>query len=367
MRAFGVFAVFVLAVAWRRNSGFTTAAAGVLVLFWSAYLVWVGGDWMPAYRHLTVVLVFLAVMLQSLRSRALLLVGAVLLAGSSLVSLRLEPADRAVNSREWLRRCAAGASLLDEMFVAYDPLLAVEPIGCPSRFTDMRMLDMLGLFEKHIASVPPIGRPVSWSEWQRARNSGTDAAVGRSDVFIPGHGAGDGPYVWSLEPDLLLLCDPSNPTGEGCFRSWAEMRHEFDVESRYRLLAFDIRDSSLWRVWVRWDSGPLGVQRSGEQVTVPAWLLADGAGAEIRAFNSRPAAVLRAGAATVFPPAELPAGAWRVHGLGAGLRIRGQGCATVSGETIVVDGACDLSVLALVNPTSSDVRFETVTLERTER
>ena len=333
---------------------------------WTAYLVWVGGDWMPAYRHLTVVLVLLSASVLALRSRAVLVIASAVLFTGSVVSINLEPADRAVNSRSWLERCERGARLLDDLVGDADPLLAVEPIGCPSRFTNMRILDILGLFDTKIAAVPPIGRPVSWTEWQRSRNQGTEGAVGRSDVFIPGHGAGDGDYVWSREPDLFLLCDPSGLTGEGCFRSWAEIRAGHDLDSRYRQLAFDIGDRADWKVWVRWDAGPLGVQHTSDDVVVPAWLLAPGEGAHVRSSITGPAVVLDPGSTVRLPAVPLLAGEWRVDRLAAGLTLVTSGCtkvATAGTATVVrADASCTLSSIELRNTTKNAITLSDLVL-----
>jgi hypothetical protein len=356
---FGVFtAVAVVASAF--HSAASWGRTGLLVAgAWAGYLVWVGGDWMPAYRHLTVVLVFLSAAVLALRSRAVLVFASVALFAGSVVSISLEPADRAVNSRAWLERCETGARMLDDLVGAADPLLAVEPIGCPSRFTNMRILDILGLFDTKIAAVAPIGRPVSWTEWQRSRNRGVDGAIGRSDVFIPGHGAGDGEYVWSQEPDLFLLCDPSNPTAEGCFRSWAEIRAGHDLESRYRQLAFDIGDRADWKVWVRWDAGPLGVRSTVDDVVVPAWLLAPGDGAQARRTPTGPVVVLDPGSTVQLPAASLPVGEWRVDGLAEGLTLAASGCVKVTtagtATALRTDTPCTLSGIELRNPTKSAI------------
>jgi hypothetical protein len=249
--------------------------------------------------------------------------GGVLLAVSLVtgaVSMNAPAASRAHGAVEWMEVACTGSEIAATVFAGYDPLVAVEPSGCPSYGTGFRVLDMLGLNDVHVSKASPVGRPVSWDEWSKAREADQFAGeLGR--VFIPGHGNGDGVYVWDREPDLIVTCDPIHPEGAGCFRSWFEMKEAFDLTSRYRLLTIDTNRWELWNAWVRYDDGVLGVRQTrvdGELVAldVPVWLLTASRRAPLVLDETGQATVeARRNALVDVPPLLLAAGRWEVEGV----------------------------------------------------
>lgn len=335
-----VVVVLVVVVSGLRRRDTSALPAVAVAGSYAAYLVVVGGDWMPGYRHFAVVLLLLlCALVVASPSRRVLVAAVLAVAVSSAASLFTEPATRALDASAWFDACEEGSTMLDDVFGAADPLLAVEPLGCPSWFTDFRLLDMVGLFEDHIAHVPSVGRPVSWSQWQRERNSGPLAGQARSDVFVPGHGKGDGSYVWSREPDLFLLCDPLAPSGEGCFRSWAELRSGFLIESRYQPLVFTLSGGASWRIWVRFDAGATGVRDDGSSLVVPSWLFARGDGVTLRRVGQQVTVQAAPGARATFPALPLSPGRYRVSGLPAGAVVL-SGCAGFAGGVLEIGEGC---------------------------
>jgi hypothetical protein len=335
-----VFGALVTLRGFRRSGNRIGLATLFVAASYVAYLVTVGGDWMPGYRHFAVVLLLLVVaLISSAGSVRALLLAVALLAGSAVVSLFTEPAQRALDASSWFADCEEGATALAELLTGQDPLLAVEPLGCPSWFTEFRLLDMVGLFEDHIAHVDSVGRPVSWVDWQRARNAGPLVGTARSDVYVPGHGKGDGDYVWEREPDLFLLCDPLATTDEGCFRSWSELRSGFPIESRYQPLRFRFKDGTRWSVWVRFDGGVTGVRRDAATITVPSWLLASTATSPVRATDEGVQVVADAGATVPMPELALEPGRYRVAGLPAGAIVL-PGCGEFRSGVLTVTGTC---------------------------
>lgn len=350
---------------------------------WVLYLVWVGGDWMPGNRHFALVLVLVLVAAVravfssalpglSTRVRAGSLLLAALLSGA--VSMTSPAALRAHDSVEWMRVTCGGSAMLGELFAGYDPLLGVEPAGCPPYETGFRTLDMLGLNDVHVSRATATGRPVSWDEWSAVRNlDTTDAKLGQ--VFIAGHGNGDGAYVWSREPDLVVTCDPLRPGGVGCFRSWFEMYERFDVASRYRPLVLELEDGTLWHAWVRHDAGPLGVQVSEEgsgagSVDVPAWLLTgDRTPLRVRRDGSSVSGVvtLLSGEGVETPPVPLTEGTWSLFDTRASLAfVPVSPCARVEGapgDLRVVVGEPGCVAVFELTP-SSDVELEGLSFRR---
>lgn len=312
----------------------------LLASIWVSYLLWIGGDWMPGYRHfaLVITLLALAAIQAAPSTRTLLMVLPVIMC-SSLLSLTFEPADRASDSIRWLAHCQEGSAMLKATLSSKEPLMAVEPAGCPPYVTGFASVDMLGLFDEHIAHSLLTGSPVSWTEWQNTRNA--DPSASASDRYIPGHGKGDGAYVWDREPDLFVLCDPGNRTGEGCFKSWLEIRSSFDLLGRYRLLPFDIGAEETWKVWVRWDGGRTGVVYRDGSVEVPAWLLGEPGASAMSGSAKGTKLEILPGQRVSVPPLELPVGAWSWSEIPASIRVTSlDRCATVDGNLLQATTGC---------------------------
>jgi len=161
------------------------SAAGVGLFV--AGLWWVGGDHMAAGRFLVPALPLLAVCVTRLwwvpqpERRAQQLLWWLLLA--CLVSPLLRPALRR-DSAAW------AGQLVGQHMAAHWPagtLVALNTAGAPAYFApELRFIDMLGLNDRHIARrvMVTLDQPM-----QR----------------LPGHMKGDGAYVLSREPDVIML------------------------------------------------------------------------------------------------------------------------------------------------------------------
>jgi hypothetical protein len=327
---------------------------------WVAYLVWVGGDWMPGNRHFAMVLVLVLVSLVRalplvhlsgfpLRVRAGVLVTVSVV--TAVVSMTAPAASRAHLSVTWMQLTCGSSEILEDLFANLDPLLGVEPAGCPPYETGFRSLDMLGLNDIHVSKAVPTGRPVSWDEWISVRSSdATNGSLGR--MFIPGHGNGDGAYVWTREPDLIVTCDPT-PEAHGCFRSWFEMQERFNFDARYRLLSIDSGSSVPWSVWVRHDAGPLGIQvttstEGAMSVVVPAWLLTSRKSALLELGpDAAPRVRLRQGSRVELPPIRLLRGAWDIRGVPADVEVAtNDSCASLAyGRLQVESEVCKVTLV----------------------
>lgn len=338
---------------------------------WTCYLLWIGGDWMPAFRHFApvVALLVLAGIQTAPRSpsrravsRGILLTGLVL---STFTSYSAEETRMTASASVWMADCVAGSAVLRDVFRERDPLLAVEPAGCPPLVTGFRSLDMVGLTDWHIARTAPAATatPVTWSHWFRRADDGSWSPP--TGVYIPGHAAGDGAYVWNAEPDLFVLCAPEDENGQGCFRSWQEMTAAFVVADRYQLLYVKLPSGSsgaprLWKAWVRHDGGATGVGYHSDGLTVPSYLFARSGYAALLA-GPDPRTVLDAGSETSSPPLTLGPGRYQVRSPVDGVFVRMSGvdrgvsddaCSWFYDDVLLsVQGRCRLQVV-LSNGTS---------------
>jgi hypothetical protein len=256
----------------------------IVLSVWTAYVVFIGGDVFPAYRHLVPAMVVLAFALAdggaALVSRlggrplALLLVAGVSL--SLVPSYRANQAAdrhnlRALRERwEWDGRELG--LLLKAAFATERPLLAVTAAGCLPYWSELPALDMLGLNDYYLPRHPP-------------------PDIGRG--FL-GHELGDGAYVLGREPDLIVFSIGSGPA----YRSGDELNRMPEFHARYVPVLVNVRglaDTPI--VYAHRYSRRIGVAISDTIAAVPGFLLTgDDTRAELHA-GSKLVARIGAGSA----------------------------------------------------------------------
>lgn len=196
---YGAFLLALVGALLNRKFLTRNLAAFAVVPAWCAYVVYVGGDYMPASRFfipLLPVLYVLAIPGAALVHRMLLartsfsahgkLAFAILpiLAFSAAFAaplpgqLQAEIDHKAQNTRfaEYRKSVATWINSQNP-----DALVAANAVGVLGYYADARIVDMLGLNDAHIA-----------------HNGTRDAAS------APGHQVGDGRYVLSREPDYIF-------------------------------------------------------------------------------------------------------------------------------------------------------------------
>ena len=146
---------------------------------------------------------------------------------------------------------------LRDAFHDRDPLLAVDAAGAIPFFSGFRSLDMLGLNDAHIARR-------------------------RSDSFgdgTQGHELGDGAYVLSRAPDLIV----SKRLGAShlAFKGGREMEADPRFDEAYRRVRMQGDRPVPWAFYVfsRLE-GRAGIERSEGLVTIPGYLFANRRGTE---------------------------------------------------------------------------------------
>lgn len=278
----------------------------LLTLFlWTAYVAAIGGDIFPARRHLVPSVVLLALLgAEGLRwafeRRPAWMVGATAFGAAALailvpMQMRDRENDRAIRERwEWDGEVIG--NLLRQAFWDRQPLVATDPAGCIPYFSKLPSLDLLGLNDRWLALHPP-----------------PDFGTGYS-----GHELGNGEYVLSREPDLLVFCGPRG-ADRPCFRSGRELMGIPEFRRRYVPITFEgstpYRVSS--RIWVRKEDGRIGIERREGEVVVPGYLFASPKETVARIDGEgRLGASLRRGSTLLL---ELPKGSWeaRIESSGA--------------------------------------------------
>src|SRR6185437_15436977 len=199
---------------------------------------------------------------------------------------------RAISERwEWDGRSVG--KLLKQAFGKQDALMAVDPAGCLPYWSELRSVDMLGLNDYYLPRHPPPG-------------------VGQGAI---GHELGDGQYVLSRKPDLVIFLLPTG-NDRGYFLSGRQMQEDPRFFRDYTLVRFAVQSPRriVSRIWVRRYSERIGIQQLENQVTIPGFLLNE-TDATIAYLNPANELVVSASRATPAQIAnlELPPGRWRVQ------------------------------------------------------
>lgn len=307
---------------------------------WLLYVVAIGGDIFPAYRHLVVPMVLAAFLtaelIASLQPRAAGVVAVACAAGllATLGHQGRDPGIERARTERWEWQGEVIGRLLRTAFAAQRPLLAVDPAGCLPYFSELPSLDLMGLNDRQIARRRPPG-------------FGTG--------FI-GHELGDGAYVLSRRPDLVLFCLPTG-SASPCFLSGREMVGDPAFRREYQLTRFEGADPFPVRsvLWVRRE-GAVGIASSRDGVRVPGLLFANRDGAVARLDGaSRLVAALEPGV-TAAVPVRLAAGRWAAE-LGTSA-----GRARLTVRTAGAEAATDAQRVAFEVPADGEVWVEVAAL-----
>ncbi|WP_047866566.1 hypothetical protein [Rubrobacter aplysinae] len=211
---------------------------------WCAYVVYVGGDYMPFYRLIVPLLpVTLAVAAAGFarllafwgpdnmpfagRRRIVAGVLAAALVFPFVAHLpqqfELEEAKKAQWQEDKTDRKEVVA-----WFREHDPeaVVAANGVGVLGYYTDLTIIDMLGLNDGHIARHGQ-----------------------KEPEFLPGHQAGDGEYVLSRKPDYIMLAGGVNPPYK--FVSVREIARSPEFQEDYRRVSITLESGQRLSMFKR--------------------------------------------------------------------------------------------------------------------
>lgn len=240
-----------------------------ITVMWTAYVVFIGGEVFPAYRHFVpLIVVFTFALIEGVasvtatmrklwpkRGAALACASAVVLfAPYVYVQFTHEENKRAL-SEQWAWDGEVLGLLLKSAFSEEQPLVAVTAAGCVPYWSELPALDMLGLNDYYL----PRHRP---------------AEVGKGPV---GHELGDGTYVMSREPDIICFHVGSS---KALFRSGIELQQMPHFHDAYAPVLVEGKHPREHRgvLWFRKYSDKIGIGVTDSTITVPAFLLNLGRG-----------------------------------------------------------------------------------------
>ena len=222
---------------------------------------------------------------------------------------------------------------LRDAFASQNPLVAVDAAGAIPFYSGLRSIDMLGLNDAHIAR-------------------SHDEEFGQG---VQGHELGDGAYVLSREPDVIVagVLGTSRPA----FRGGKQMEADPRFHAQYRRVRVrgETPHPTAFNIFCRLD-GRVGLRREPGLVTIPGYFFASEKDAQAQldaegTFGTRYLNQAHASLAGV----ALDPGTWRIVAHGAGqLRTSARrqsddsaGSTTPNGFEIVVgdDDSIDIGVV----------------------
>jgi arabinofuranosyltransferase len=267
-------ALVATAIAATQPDGRRRALVPLLSLLgWTPCVVFIGGDYTHARRHLVPSIVLMSLLtaegLRVLAGRRQVLtaegadpasrfvhvnrIAAVIVAVFLAVLAHDQSTDpekqKAIDDTwTWAGRPIGG--FLSRAFATERPLVAVDAAGSlPYYAPELPFVDMLGLNDRFIATHHPPGFGAG---------------------FI-GHELGNGDYLLRRKPDLIAF-HTSEGEEHATWLGGREMQASPEFARRYKLVVFLTPDGTTTRLWVRKDDSRIGVERSGDEVRVPGFL-----------------------------------------------------------------------------------------------
>ena len=242
----------------RRSTGLPLLMIGLL---WVPYLVFIGGDIFPAYRHFIPLIVVFAFavtegadwMLSRLNRPVLktIFAGGLLIAcGWYSYGQFTDKHNKEAIEERWEWDGKAIGLVLKQEFSDEQPLIAVTAAGCLPYFSELPSLDMLGLNDYYL----PRNRP---------KNFGNG---------LLGHELGDGQYILRSKPDIIIF-----HTGleKPVFRSARQMASTQEFNELYtpvKILGTDPYNF-VGMLWFYKYSPKIGIEKASNEIKVPGYLL----------------------------------------------------------------------------------------------
>jgi len=265
---------------------------------WLFYIFIIGGDIFPSYRHFVPAMALMGFLVAGC---GLLTLGAPFRFSRARVAIFLVltllvlTSDLAAPADIKVQQGRSVGLFLRQAFGARLPLFASNAAGVMPFFAKMEAIDPLGLNDYHIARHPAADRGKGWV----------------------GHELGDGKYVLDLKPDLVM---PANFDGIMDFPSDHQIMADPRFATYYQRIRIDAGPPFPVRaaMFIRRIDGRLGIQSSGDQVTVPAYLATINDANSVRLIDGRAQLVIAPHGSAQFAAIPLGSGSWKFTLEGAG-------------------------------------------------
>jgi arabinofuranosyltransferase len=289
---------------------------------WLFYVFVIGGDFFECYRHFVPAMALFAFLVAGCGLLTLskpFRFSPLRVAIFVVLTLLVLTSDLFAPMETWTRECKQVGIFLRTAFGAEHPLLVADPAGAIPFFAHVDAIDPLGLNDYHIARHPIAGRGQGWV----------------------GHELGDGKYVLDHNPDLLML---SNLQSEIYFPADKQLAADPRFASHYQLMQIDVGPAHAIRagIYIRRIDGKLGMERSGNRVTVPAYLATVNDANSVRLIDGQAQLVIAPHGSAKFSAIPLDAGSWKST-------LAGNGASQLKVHSAPASSACDSCVEAASN------------------
>lgn len=351
---------------WRR-----VLVSALLLGAVSAYVVSIGGDFFPGYRPMLFALVPLALLVSEATGvvwtavragrwrwakAAILCAGIAAWARTVWAEVPKEFADPLVNQgvrERWEWNGHSLAQVLKTAFAAGDPLIAVDSAGALPYWTGFRAIDMLGLNDLYLTHHLP-------------ENFGHGAM---------GHEIGDGRYVLSRRPDLVVFC---HAFGEprACFLGGHQMLADPRFLRDYRAVRIltELEPVTHATVFMDTQSPRVGIRRTPDRIVIPGYLIGESGPEATLDREGRLGISVAASTPLEVRGVMVPAGTWdiraepdardvRIEPRCAGRTMAGRGAPSAH-ATVALDRPTHLDLAVGARPGTAPVRIAELRLTR---
>ncbi|MCD4708620.1 MAG: hypothetical protein K8S62_12880 [Candidatus Sabulitectum sp.] len=235
-----------------RRRHIRTLLPAAMALVWIVYLILIGGDIFPAYRHFVpLVILFTWISIEEFpqikRTFRTIFLFVVIL----LLFIALQYADsrsREAREERWEWNGQVTALVLKEAFGEREPLLAVTAAGSLPYWSELPSLDMLGLNDRYLAV-----------------NQGDGDKRG-----LLGHNVCNPDYILELQPDIISFNVAGEPSGLAIAESLSSSGEFQRLYSR-----MTIRGTRPYIchgvLWFNRESTLLGIEKTADSIVMPAY------------------------------------------------------------------------------------------------
>src|ERR1700733_10561189 len=271
-----------------------TASAG-----WLLYVVVIGGDFFGCYRHFIPAMALMGFVVAGcgfLTLRAPFRFSWPRVALFLVLTLLVLTSDFFAARESWTREVKEVGIFFHTAFGAKNPLLVSDAAGAIPYYAHMEVIDPLGLNDYHIARHPTVDRGKGWV----------------------GHELGDGKYVLDHKPDLVLLGNIRND--DAIFLADDELVADPRFAGNYQLVHISTGPPYPMRasLYIRRIDGKLGIERSGDRVTLPAYLATVNDANSVRLIHGQAQLTIAPHGSAQFLAIPLEQGTWKSSLTGAG-------------------------------------------------
>ncbi|MEC3876258.1 glycosyltransferase family protein [Chryseobacterium salviniae] len=249
LSALGLYCLFYLAYKKKNLFGFYLL---LNIAAWTAYVVTVGGDIFPAFRHYYVVLILLifAIILGlnemqfSFKTKSIQTGYIVILLINPFIQLLIPDNQNAIDERWEFRGMKLGETLKNTF--PENTLIAVTAAGCIPYSSELPTVDMLGLNDYYTPRHPP-------------KNFGTGMLA---------HELGDANYVLGRTPDIIIYHMGTAPR----FNVGDQMKtHPVFITHYVEVLARQSNDEHI--LYFNKYGKSTGIRREENKIVIPAYLI----------------------------------------------------------------------------------------------